>query len=131
MSNTYQKGLKGEEIAVEYLERNGYRILEQRYRFERAEVDLVCFDEPRPGHPGYIVFVEVKSRRTSSFGKPEDSVTEAKQRSIIKAAAAYLYESKMERALSRFDVIAIDLSGGQPEISHFKNAFDASDAYAD
>ena len=131
MSSAFEKGLMGERIAAAFLESNGYRVLEKRYRFERAEVDLVCFELPRGESPGQIVFVEVKARSSSRFGAPEDAVTTYKQKSIIKAASAYLYESKMERAPCRFDVVSIDVSGAEPKISHFKNAFDATSVVID
>ena len=122
-----ETGVAGERLAEEYLEAKGYAILERRYRFERAEVDLICFEPDGDNLKGEIVFVEVKTRRNRSFGNPEEAVTLGKQRSIIKAASAYLYESKMEKAACRFDVVAIFLTDGEPLIEHFKHAFDASE----
>ncbi len=118
-------GTRGEELAAAYLERQGYRILARQYRFERAEIDLVCFDPaPRPEDGGEIVFVEVKTRRGLDFGQPEDAVTPEKQRHLIRAAHAYLYEHHLQRARCRFDVIAVVLRNSQePEIRHFKDAF--------
>ncbi len=120
-----QIGIQGEDLAAAYLEQQGYRILARQYRFERAEVDLVCFEPaPRPEEGGEIVFVEVKTRRGLGFGRPEEAVTPEKQRHLIRAAQAYLYEHHLQRARCRFDVIAIVLQDqGPPEIRHFKDAF--------
>ncbi len=117
----------GEEIAAQYLEKKGLRVLDRNYRFSRAEVDLVCFEPAeQPNRGGEIVFVEVKTRHGTGFGHPEDAVTREKQINIIRAARAYLYERKLEGAMCRFDVVSIVIAGKTPEIEHFKNAFDAS-----
>ncbi len=127
MSNNQQTGKKGEELAAKFVEGLGYSILERRFRFERAEVDLICFDERDSVANGEIVFIEVKARTSRAFGFPEDAVTPAKQRNIIKAATAYLYESKLEGAACRFDVISVDLTKREPEILHLMHAFEATD----
>lgn len=111
-------GAKGEEMAVSYLEDQGYIILDQNYAYERAEVDIVTYRDTE------IVFVEVKMRRGSDFGQPEDAVDEKKKKSIFKAAEAWMYERKMEGSPVRFDVIAIlDLPGKQAKLTHYENAF--------
>lgn len=118
-------GQQGEDLAASYLEERGYRILERNYRFEGSEVDLVCFKpDARYELGGEIVFVEVKTRSGSSFGRPEEAVGQQKQRHIIKASRAYLYESKLERSPCRFDVIGIIISdNSEPAIEHFEHAF--------
>lgn len=126
MTNNQETGILGERLAVDYLESLGFSILETRYRFEGAEVDIVAFEPDGDNKRGEIVFVEVKARRSASFGRPEEAVTIRKQQSIIKAASAYLYETKMERAACRFDVIAVNLAGPSPEIEHFRHAFEAN-----
>ncbi len=88
-------------------------------------MDLVCF-KPAAKYKagGELIFAEVKTRTGLAFGRPEEAVTEAKQRNLIHAAEAYLYERKLEGAPCRFDVISIVLQHGQaPEIEHFENAF--------
>lgn len=117
-------GDKGEALAAAYLEEKGYRVLDRNYRFERAEVDLVCFDPAEDEEQGEIVFVEVKTRSGLGYGAPEEAVTEAKQENIVHAAKAYLYECHLEGAPSRFDVVSVLLDpGGEPTIEHFENAF--------
>lgn len=120
-------GDRGEDIAAAYLEGKGYTILDRNYRFQRAEIDLVGFKPAakyRAG--GKLVFVEVKTRTGRAFGLPEEAVTESKQRNLIRAARAYLYERKLEGAACRFDVISIILQRGKaPQVEHFENAFTA------
>ena len=116
--STRQIGDEGEAIAAAYLESKGYTILEQNYFFERAEVDIVAYDE------SYIVFVEVKRRANRNFGNPEEFVTEEKIENIYKAAEAWLYERKMEGSPVRFDIVSIVQRGSEaPDITHFENAF--------
>ncbi|HIG73405.1 MAG TPA: YraN family protein [Bacteroidetes bacterium] len=116
-------GQKGEALAADYLEAKGYRLLDRNYRFEREEVDLVMF-EPTPANDGgEIVFVEVKARRGTGFGRPEDAVTEAKQKAIRRVAEAWLHERKLFPSPVRFDVVAILFGGEEPEVEHFENAF--------
>ena len=115
----------GEDLAAEYLEAKGYRILDRNYRFSREEIDLVCF-EPYEDYTkgGELVFVEVKTRRSDAFGRPEESVDRLKQEAIFRTAEAYLHERKLEGSACRFDVIAITIGKGvAPEIEHFDNAF--------
>jgi putative endonuclease len=116
--STRQIGNEGEEVAAAYLESKGYTIVDRNYFFERAEVDIVAFDD------SCIVFVEVKKRGDTAYGQPEDFITEEKIANLYKAAEAWIYERKMDTAPARFDVIAIVQQGNEaPEIKHFENAF--------
>lgn len=111
-------GNEGEEMAAAYLESKGWLILDRNYFFEKAEVDIVAFDRTQ------IIFVEVKKRSNTYFGRPEDYVTPKKEKLIKKAAEAWVYERKMETALVRFDVVSIVQKGNEaPEITHFEDAF--------
>ena len=123
--STKEIGDRGEALAAAYLERKGYTILDRNYRFERAEVDLICFlPAQRYEAGGELVFVEVKVRTGLGYGRPEEAVTEAKKRNLIHAAEAYLYERKLDGAPCRFDVISILLHPGkEPVIEHFEHAF--------
>ena len=125
MSEAKKTGDRGEALAARFLEAKGYTVLERNYRYEHGELDLVCFfpaAKYRAG--GQVVFVEVKTRTGLDFGRPEEAVTEAKQRTLRHAAEAYLYERKLENAACRFDVVSIVLRPAQPpEIEHFEDAF--------
>lgn len=125
--NTKRIGDRGEDAAAAYLEATGYRILDRNYRYERAEVDLVCYDPGAEDERGEIVFVEVKTRTGMGFGAPEEAVTDEKQAHVVHAAKAYLYERQLEGAPVRFDVVSILLNqDNAPDIEHFRNAFWAS-----
>lgn len=117
-------GQGGEDLAARYLQDKGYRILERNYRFQRAEVDLVCF-QPAKNYTdgGELVFVEVKTRSSHTYGVPETAVDISKQKNLRKAALAYLYEHRMEGAYCRFDVLAISRTSSQVDIHHIENAF--------
>lgn len=118
-------GDRGEDLAADYLAGQGYRVLDRNYRFEHAEIDLVCFDPAASGdRGGELVFVEVKTRSGLGFGRPEEAVTAEKKEHLVYASRAYLYERKLEGAPCRFDVLAIVLhEGAPPDVEHFKNAF--------
>jgi putative endonuclease len=119
-------GDAGESIAAAWLERRGYVILERKYRFMKSEVDLVVFkphEEYERG--GDLVFVEVKWRRSNTFGTPEDSVDADKRRHVLRAAEAYLHERKLEGTPCRFDVIALEGRPPDVEIRHIESAFTA------
>lgn len=94
----------GEKLAVEHLKTQGYQILDENYRFQRGEIDIIAKHEER------IVFVEVKTRRSLKYGLPQSAVTEQKQRQISKIALAYLQTHNLMDAPCRFDVIAIQLT---------------------
>ena len=97
-------GAAGERIASAYLKKLGYRILESNFRTPFGEIDIVA----RLGR--VIVFVEVKSRTTSSFGPPYLSVTKSKERHIVKNALFYLKRLKIYNADWRIDIISVKLN---------------------
>lgn len=112
-------GSQGEELAVTFLEKQGYALLERNYRCKGGEVDIIARDAKT------VVFVEVKTRRTSSYGVPQLAVTPFKQRQIMKAALTWLASHRKLEAPARFDVIAITIQGDrEPVFDHIKNAFD-------
>ncbi|PSQ83693.1 MAG: YraN family protein [Bacteroidetes bacterium QS_7_67_15] len=121
-------GERGEDVAAAYLEENGWRILDRNYRFERAELDLVCFEPAEHSEEGgVIVIVEVKARTGLGFGRPEEAVTPEKQRHVTRAATAYLHERRLENARIRFDVVSVLLGDEQaPQVEHFRDAFEAT-----
>ncbi len=113
-------GKDGEAIAKRYFESLGYEFVAENYRYNRAETDLIFKDETKK----LIVFIEVKTRRSKTFGEPEDSVTEKKMEQIIKSAEGFLMKHpEYEDFEKRFDVAAIMIVGGKEEINHIENAF--------
>ena len=113
-------GFTGEELAVKYLRRRGYKILERNYRCPLGEIDAVALKD------GFLVFVEIKTRRTSLFGPPQEAVNTKKRKKLKDLALYYLSQKGLgERLPLRFDVVAVDLSKGEPSVELFPNAFEA------
>ncbi len=121
--STVEIGRIGEDAAAVFLESKGYVVFERNYHFERAEVDLITFKASPDGKRGEIVFVEVKTRSGSRFGRPEEAIDKIKISHVTRAARAWLYEQKMDNAPCRFDVIAVLIDRGETLIEHFENAF--------
>lgn len=119
-TNTHQLGRKNEALAVKYLKRQGYRILEQNYRTQRGEIDIIA----RCDH--VIVFVEVKSKRSDRYGTAKYAVTGLKQTRISKAALIWLKTHGRLKERARFDVVTIDNAEKEPHIELIKNAFELS-----
>ena len=110
-------GRRGEELAIGHLEGKGFQLVERNYRFERGEIDVVMKDGPE------LVFVEVKARRSSGYGSPEDSVTPHKRMQLRKVAEGFLFERNIENTPCRFDVVTVRWGRGGPEFTHIENAF--------
>ena len=87
---TKQTGNQGEDYAAEYLRKNRYKILERNYRKRGGEIDIIAEKK------GLIVFVEVKTRHSTTLSQPFEAVDLRKQDKIIQTAIMYLYEKKLE-----------------------------------
>lgn len=113
-------GKHGEEIARKYFESIGFELVAQNFRYERAEIDLIFKNDEEKR----LLFVEVKTRRTKTFGEPEESVTEQKQQQILKSAEGFLMNNtQFDDYEKRFDVAAIFIEGNKEKINHIENAF--------
>ncbi|MFP4473504.1 MAG: YraN family protein [Candidatus Omnitrophota bacterium] len=95
-----QKGDSAEDIAVDFLRRQRYRILERNYRVPCGEIDIIA----RQG--GHLCFIEVKFRR-GGLEDALEAVSPAKQRTIRRVASFYLQEQGKDDAFCRFDVVAL------------------------
>lgn len=116
---TRAEGVLGEQIAIEYLEQQGYRILERNYTEKSGEIDIISQKN------NVIVFVEVKRRTGAKFGNGLESVTPDKIRRIIKTAELYLLRKGMSDCSCRFDILIV----GIDEVKeHIRNAFTKQDA---
>ncbi len=113
-------GKKGEDIAVAYLKKEGYEVLERNYRCLFGEVDIIAKDGDT------IVFVEVKSRRSEQFGVPQMAVGMEKQKKLSRISMKYLEDRNLYPCNARFDVVAVKIfpEGGGVEL--IQNAFDLS-----
>ncbi len=121
MTTKYQQfGEKSESVAVDFLKKQGYRIIELNYRTKLGEIDIIAKQEKT------LVFIEVKARKSSRFGRPELAVTPKKQRKISMVALFYLKSTKQSNAKARFDVVAINSAKAKesPNIKIIKNAFE-------
>jgi len=111
-------GKKGESIAVMHLKQNGYKIVEQNYRTKFGEIDIIAKERDT------LVFIEVKARKTSAFGRAKYAVSAAKQKKICTVALVYLKEKNLSGSSARFDVVAVDGSGGTLQVEIIRNAFE-------
>jgi len=117
---TLQKtiGDEAEEDALKFLTQKGLRLLEKKFACKLGEIDLIMQDS------NHIVFVEVRARKKSSFGRAADSITPQKIKKIVRTATIYLQRRNcLHKVHSRFDVVTIDFSHQKTEITWFKNAF--------
>lgn len=110
-------GKRGEDLAVAYLQRSGYRILERNYRCFLGEMDIIAEDGD------IIVFVEVKSRKSETFGEPQEAVGLEKQKKISRISLHYLQQKRLETSNARFDVVAVKLLPDGTRIELIRNAF--------
>jgi putative endonuclease len=111
-------GKKGEEVALRFLKKRGYRIIEQNYVCKMGEMDLIAKEKDT------LAFIEVKTRTSTTFGLPQLAVNSSKQRQLSKVALYFLKEKKLEDVKARFDVVAIILGQNGEEIELIKDAFD-------
>lgn len=104
MSNERQKlGRWGEQLAAEYLESQGYKLLERNWRCRRGEIDLVA----QAGD--VLVFVEVKTRRGRNYGTPEEAITSYKSKRLLELSQRYLLERDLDDVEWRVDLVAVEL----------------------
>lgn len=115
-------GDKGEDIAVKYLKKNKYRIIERNFNVPKiGEIDIIAKDKD------YLVFVEVRLRKNTRCGTPAETVNVYKQRRIIKAALTFMKKHDVCDGLTRFDVVEIiGDADGEYKIELIKNAFDVN-----
>ena len=114
-------GQRGEDAAARYLKRQGYRILARGLDSRLGELDIIAVDGRT------IVFVEVKTRRSTEAGHPTEAIDPRKERRMTQAALAYLKAQRLLNYAARFDVIAITWprDARRPSaIEHVKNAFE-------
>lgn len=116
--NNIEIGNLGEQAAADYLCQAGYKLLAQKYRTKMGEIDIIAL------HQDTLVFVEVKTRRSTHCGFPAEAVTYRKRQKIINTALSYLTNTNQRTLYCRFDVIEIFLSGLTIiNYNHIVNAF--------
>jgi putative endonuclease len=114
-------GQWGESLAADYLNEKGYRILDKNVYSKYGELDIIALENTRDGD--VLVFVEVKTRSTTSFGYPEEAVDIHKREHLLHSARAYLQEQPMPADAWQIDVISIQRlpDSAAPELVHFKD----------
>ena len=116
MAQHNELGKKGEQLAVDYLLKNNYKIIERNYRFDKAEVDIIAKQKDT------LAIIEVKTRSSLDFGDPQDFVKPKQIQRLVKAVDEYVTENDLDVEI-RFDIIAIVKSGNSYDIEHLENAF--------
>lgn len=100
-----EEGELGENLAVEYLKKHGYKILERNFRIRGGEIDIIGIDGDT------LVFIEVKTRRSNEFGTPLEAITPWKLRTLIKSAEFYKAKHPRLPDAMRIDAVGIVLGG--------------------
>jgi len=110
-------GELGERIAERWLRRQGWRVVQRRFRSGHRDIDLVVERE------GTIAFVEVKARRGSEFGDPIEAVNWRKQKELSRSAFVWIDRHGRPRESYRFDVVGVLVEGERVRVRHVANAF--------
>jgi len=120
---TRERGQWGEERAARFLKKKKYRIISKNYSSRYGEIDLIARDRDT------VVFIEVKTRGGSAYGRPGEAVDYAKQRKMIKTAMTYIQENKLDEqdVGFRFDIVEVLYSDTGYRIEHIENAFGVSE----
>ncbi|MDB2385050.1 YraN family protein [Polaribacter sp.] len=116
MADHNELGKKGEQLAIDFLTKNNYIILEKNYRYLKAEIDIIAKKKD------VLVAVEVKTRTSNYFGNPQDFVNPKKIKLMVSAIDNYVNHFNLDVEV-RFDVIAIITNAKQTKIEHLKDAF--------
>ncbi len=110
-----EKGRFGEEIAAKYLENSGFQVLERNFHYSKySEIDIIAKEKDE------LVFVEVKTRSTTDFGHPFESISRKKLENIFKAAQFYMQNTKEKYKRFRIDVVSV-IGMKDPKIEHLKD----------
>ena len=116
MAEHNELGKFGEELAVDFLEKNGYEILETNWVFDKAEIDIIAQKN------GILAVVEVKTRSSIDFGLPQDFVKPKKIQLLVKAVNEYVIQNDLDVEV-RFDIVAIHKEKPDFVIEHIEEAF--------
>ncbi|KAB1066900.1 YraN family protein [Tamlana haliotis] len=116
MAEHNKLGEKGEQLAVDFLLKHGYQILERNYRFGKSEIDIIAKIKDT------LAVVEVKTRSTIDFGNPQDFVKPKQIQRLVYAINHYVQKNGLDVDV-RFDIIAIVKAGKTFQIEHLEDAF--------
>lgn len=116
MADHNELGKQGEEQAVDFLQKNGYEILETNWIFHKAEIDIIARKDET------LAIIEVKTRSSIDFGLPQDFVKPKKIQLLVKAVNEYVNQNQLDVSV-RFDIIAIHKNANNFNIDHLEDAF--------
>ncbi len=116
--NSKKTGTQGEELAQQYLSKQGLTLIEKNFNCRLGEIDLIMQEGE------YLVFIEVRIRHNQRFASPMESITYNKQQKSSKTAQFYLQQHHLiDKVPCRFDAVAVNLKSAQPSFEWIKNAF--------
>ncbi len=116
MAGHNELGIQGEKLAQKYLKEKGYLILETNWRYGKAEIDIIAKKDD------ILVVIEVKTRSSEHYGKPEIFVNKKKMKLIMEAINYYVDQKNIEDEI-RFDIISIIINQYRRDIEHIEDAF--------
>lgn len=116
-TNKRQRGDDAEDLALTYLQAQGFKLIERNFNCRLGELDLVMQDQD------YLVFVEVRHRKSHQYGGALESITPAKQAKLRRAAEVYMQSTKTIDCPCRFDILCVTGSLHTPDYQWIKNAF--------
>ena len=118
-------GKFGEDLAEQYLRDAGYEVIERNWKCKLGELDIIC--KLKQEREKIFVFIEVKTKRGSAWGSPEEMVNRKKQRKLIMVAQEYLKQHDLKNTAFRFDVVAIgvDPLTGFSKVSLIRSAIES------
>ena len=122
--NKKELGKLGEKCTENYLTAKNYQVIKTNFYCRFGEIDIIAIDNSEKAE---LVFIEVKTRKNTAFGEPQEAVTYSKKQKILKTALYFLNSSTKKLPFSwRVDVIGLklDRSCKLKEINHIKNIFD-------
>ena len=115
-----ETGKTGEDVVEQYLIQNDYKIMGRNFRCNFGEIDIIARDLKKQE----IVFIEVKTRNSKTYGEASEAVDYYKKKHILKSAKYFVWINKLESEYIRIDVIEVYLSkDDKPRINHIEQAF--------
>lgn len=111
-------GKLGEDLAFKKIQKMGYKCIARNYKCPLGEIDIIAKQK------GYLVFLEIKTRKGRNTDQAKEAVTQRKKRQISKAALAYMKENDCCDVKSRFDVVAVSINQEKTEIEVIQDAFE-------
>ena len=109
-------GNEGEQVALRYLVKEGYQILEQNWRFKHKEIDIIASKGDE------LIIAEVKTRSTEEWEHPAEAITNSKIKFLVDATEAYIEATEIDKDI-RFDVISVISENGKWKVEHIEEAF--------